>query len=249
MKKVFQAIFFIAVFLHWGNSISTAQQEKSVEDNVNDMLQLLDELQSSEEWERKFSQPGAPASTPGAAPPQLLNDEIPPGKDAGNQKETVSGTAGGNGAPKESAPGAIGDSSGEKKMVSEAVKEAGDRPENTVSKKKIEAGSEVVRFLPNDPEDHFKLGLGYWRQKELSSAISEFQQVVQLDPENAHAFWNLGLLYNEIGEGEDAIINMRKSEELYTKYDYPEYALESRKRLDKFYKKYKFLPEDFDLPQ
>lgn len=102
----------------------------------------------------------------------------------------------------------------------------------------IETTDEVVRFEPNDPDSHFKLGLEYWSSKNLDEAIHQFQEVVRLDPENAHAYWNLGLLYDENNQGPEAIAHIKKAEGIYSKYDYPAFVAEAKKRLRNYSEKY-----------
>lgn len=61
---------------------------------------------------------------------------------------------------------------------------------------------------PRGPEFHFSMGLSYCvnRTKEyISCARDEFERVVELDPNNANAHYNLGLCYYLVGEYDKAI--------------------------------------------
>ena len=110
------------------------------------------------------------------------------------------------------------------------------------SKKRIATEDEVVRFVAEDPDSHFRLGLEYWRSQNFDEAISHFLEVVRLAPENAHAHWNLGLLNDKKNNGPEAIAYLEKAEDIYVKYNYPAYAQEARQRLDELHKKYDSRP-------
>lgn len=115
---------------------------------------------------------------------------------------------------------------------------ADDPTQNNTAKRSIEKTDEVVRLDSIGPDSHFQSGLLYWKSKDLDAAILEFQEVVRLAPVNAHAYWNLGLLYDESNRGSLAIANITKAKDIYSKYNYPEYAEDARKRLKKFSEKY-----------
>jgi tetratricopeptide (TPR) repeat protein len=110
--------------------------------------------------------------------------------------------------------------------------------ENNTARKSIEKTDEVVRLDSIGPDGHFQSGLLYWKSKDLEAAIQEFQEVIRLAPVNAHAYWNLGLLYDESGRGSLAIANIKKAKDIYSKYNYPEYVEDARKRLNRFSEKY-----------
>lgn len=104
--------------------------------------------------------------------------------------------------------------------------------------KNIETANEVVRFDADTPESHFQLGLEHWLAKNLVAAINQFQEVIRVAPENAHAYWNLALLYNENNQGPEAIAYIKKARAIYSKYEYTAYAEEARKRLNGYLEKY-----------
>ncbi len=104
--------------------------------------------------------------------------------------------------------------------------------------KSIEKTDEVVRLDPNGPDSHFQNGLVYWKSQNFDAAIHEFQEVIRLAPENAHAYWNLGLLYDKTNRGTEAMAHLKKAESIYSKYDYPEFAQDTRNRLKSFSEKY-----------
>jgi len=110
---------------------------------------------------------------------------------------------------------------------------------NTLAGKSIEKADEVVRLDPDGPDRHFQNGLIYWQSENLDRAIIEFQAVIRLAPENAHAYWNLGLLHDKLNRGAEAIANLKKAEGIYSKYNYPAFTEDARKRLKQFSEKYK----------
>ncbi|GJL77022.1 MAG: hypothetical protein NPINA01_00110 [Nitrospinaceae bacterium] len=100
-------------------------------------------------------------------------------------------------------------------------------------KQNIETSNEVVKLPPEGPGSHFRLALDFWRARKLDKAIQHFKEVVRRDHENAHAYWNLGLIYEEKKDHLQAMENIKKAETIYLKYDYTLYAQQARKRLEK----------------
>jgi tetratricopeptide (TPR) repeat protein len=105
------------------------------------------------------------------------------------------------------------------------------------NKNSIEAAGEVVKFVPGDPDSHFRLGLDYWRSKKPDEAIRHFKEVLRLDPENAHAYWNLGLLYEEKQDDSLAVDYIKKAEAIYLKYGYSTYVEQAKKHLESLSRK------------
>ena len=139
---------------------------------------------------------------------------------------------------------------GEEKMDQKMAEQPGDpMPSNTippltpiekkVKKNHIEPANEVVKFVPEDPGSHFRLGMDYWRSNNLDAAIQHFEEVVRLDPENAHAFWNLSILYEKMNKGSEALNNAIKAKAIYSKYDYSLYVAQAQERLQKLSTKFK----------
>lgn len=110
--------------------------------------------------------------------------------------------------------------------------------DNKAPTNQIESPNEVVKFVPEDPESHFKLGLDYWQSKNLDAAIQHFEEVVRLEPVNAHAYWNLSLLFEEKDMGTEALIYTKKAENIYKKFDYTLYESQAQKRIEQLSKKY-----------
>lgn len=106
-------------------------------------------------------------------------------------------------------------------------------------KSHIESANEVVKFVPENSSSHFRLGMDYWRFNNLDAAIRHFEEAVRLDWENAHAYWNLSLLYEDKNMGSEAVDNAIKAKAIYSKYDYSLYVIQARKRLERLSIKYK----------
>lgn len=130
----------------------------------------------------------------------------------------------------------------------ENLSEKGTQSPAESPQKRIETANEVVRFVPEDPDSHFRLGLEYWRSQNFDQAISHFTEVIRLDPENAHAYWNLGLLNDKKSNGSEAIAYLEKAETIYTKHKYPSYAKEAQDRLQEYYEKYGQQPAGAAVP-
>ncbi len=232
MKKSIFAIF-VLLFLLGGSQMLAAQQEKSIdeiEENVNNMLQLLENLETEEPGDPVQNTP-IPEETmsqeTGEAMGAVLNSEAmeqPEAMQAAENAEAFSESA---------------------VEVPEESIVRGPAPEP--AKKILEESNEVVRFVPSDPDLLFRLGLDQWRSKNLNGAIEQFEEVVRLEPENAHAYWNLGLIYKQKGEGEVAVAHIKKAEDLYLKYNYFSYAEESREHLDSLIKKYNLDPKQYEM--
>ena len=61
---------------------------------------------------------------------------------------------------------------------------------------------------------HYLLALNYYRQKDFTTAIEEFQIVLKLSPSYSLATYYLGLAYTQTGEWEEAIATLRRTLEL-----------------------------------
>jgi len=60
-------------------------------------------------------------------------------------------------------------------------------------------------------EEHFQLAFAAAQRGNLDEAVSEYQQVLQLDPKNAVAHLNLGMVYGRQGKPKDEISEYRKA--------------------------------------
>jgi tetratricopeptide (TPR) repeat protein len=81
--------------------------------------------------------------------------------------------------------------------------------------KSISDWQEYLKFEPNSDEAYFYLGASYQDQKQLDTAILNFEKCLSLNPNNILAHLNLGLLYdyhrNNLKQAEE---HLRKAKEL-----------------------------------
>ena len=59
-------------------------------------------------------------------------------------------------------------------------------------------------------ERHFKKGAEYYKSQNYISAIAQFNEIINLDPENSQAYGNRGLAYSRLDEFELAIEDFSK---------------------------------------
>ena len=62
---------------------------------------------------------------------------------------------------------------------------------------------------PSYDQPHYYLGVIYRRRNDLASAKTEFEKTIQLNPKNARAYGNLGFIYLDTGNVEQAERSMR----------------------------------------
>jgi tetratricopeptide (TPR) repeat protein len=81
--------------------------------------------------------------------------------------------------------------------------------------KAITEWQEYLKFEPNSDEAYFYLGASYQDQKQLDTAILNFEKCITLNPNNVLAHLNLGMLYdyhrNNFKQAEE---HLRKAREL-----------------------------------
>jgi len=81
--------------------------------------------------------------------------------------------------------------------------------------KSISEWQEYLRFEPNSDEAYFYIGASYQDQKQLDTAILNFEKCLSLNPNNILAHLNLGMLYdyhrNNFKQAEE---HLRKAKEL-----------------------------------
>ena len=101
-----------------------------------------------------------------------------------------------------------------KKKYDEAL-----RSNNILEKKMLEQPKEYAELarenkvlLKRTALMHYNLGVFYTKNKEYSRAVSEFEKSIELNPEDAYAYFNLGYIYAEY------LIDRPKSIENFKKY-------------------------------
>jgi tetratricopeptide (TPR) repeat protein len=173
--------------------------------------------------------PTEEAAAGSQAPPRLVRSEpmMQAAKEPTKPKKTAS-------APAEMAAPPMPHASA-KTMVPEAAPRSQGRPRPNF-------GTIPVAPVPRPPKEdgpnHFDLGLAEWQQNHLQAAIGHFKAALAAEPTNAHAYWNLALIYDLKGEGASAIEMMEKAEAIYHAYGEREDMLKARERLLDWYKGY-----------
>jgi tetratricopeptide (TPR) repeat protein len=100
---------------------------------------------------------------------------------------------------------------------------------------------------PYDADLQFILGSDYWVLDNHDKAIEHYNRALELDPEYDPALWNLSVLYNQKGDGAEAIIHMKKVEAIFLKRQDVKSLANARKKLRELFTKYPYQPEDFEL--
>lgn len=68
----------------------------------------------------------------------------------------------------------------------------------------INAYKQSIAVNPNDEAVYLALGGVYYQMKDYNSAIVQFQKVVELNPDSANGFYNLGSAYKKAGANASA---------------------------------------------
>jgi len=79
--------------------------------------------------------------------------------------------------------------------------------------------------------------------------IASLEGILKTDPDNADAHFEAGELYDQVGDGASAIIHTHRAEQLFAAAKNAKGVAEARRELRRYYRKYDFRTEDFDLPQ
>jgi tetratricopeptide (TPR) repeat protein len=67
-----------------------------------------------------------------------------------------------------------------------------------------------VSNTPSEAEKYANLGMAAYANSSYNEAISYFNQSIQLDPNNAYAYYYRGMVYKSLGETEQAIADFQK---------------------------------------
>jgi len=86
-----------------------------------------------------------------------------------------------------------------KKKYAEAVKknEAFEKEVEDMPRRFSEVSRQNQSLIRETAEMHYNLGVFYAKNKEYARAIAEFQKAVEISPDDAHAYFNLGYLCAE----------------------------------------------------
>jgi tetratricopeptide repeat protein len=99
----------------------------------------------------------------------------------------------------------------------------------------LRKAAELSKKHPNDSQVRYLTGLTLMTTMQYKEAVGELEKTIELKPDFAEAYGNLGLVYDLIGEEEKAYKNLKKSLELDpdnpdTKRDFSEVVIRSRIR-------------------
>lgn len=100
---------------------------------------------------------------------------------------------------------------------------------------------------PLNPDLQYILGSDYRILDNHDKAIEHYQRALRLDPDYDPALWSLSDIYNQKGDGAEAIIHMKKAEAIFLKREDVKSLAKARKKLRDFFAKYHYEPEDFEL--
>jgi len=79
-----------------------------------------------------------------------------------------------------------------------------------IPKKFAEIARQNTRLTQETAKMHYNLGVFYTKKKEFERAITEFEKVVDLNPDDGYAYFNLGYIYAEyILDRKKAVENFR----------------------------------------
>ena len=83
--------------------------------------------------------------------------------------------------------------------------------------------------------------------KELKDQLQAVEKKLEANPEDPEAHYELGRLYDRLGDGANAIIHMRRAESLFKEQGNIKGLAESRRELRGYLNRYGFKEEDFEL--
>ena len=96
-----------------------------------------------------------------------------------------------------------------------------------------------IKPAPTDPaEIHFKKAWQYRKHKQFEEAIREFKESLQHNPNKAATHFNLGLAYDDVGDGPQAIAHAEQALHLFSKGNRASNIDNAQKLVNKFRKKY-----------
>ena len=109
---------------------------------------------------------------------------------------------------------------------------------------KLKECEDKARKNPDNPQAQFELGTEYERRRRPAQAIEAFHHTLKLSPRSAEAHFNLGILYEDAGNGRQAIFHMVQAGNLFSERNDIPNKDKARSRLKSYYKKFDFQPGD-----
>jgi Zn-finger domain-containing protein len=113
---------------------------------------------------------------------------------------------------------------------------------NEVTKAVIER----IKTILDEKLDEIREGSRQFRIP-LTNRIKEKQSLIQKDPRDATAYFELGKLFDQNQDGANTIINIQKAVKLFAEQNNIKGVAESRRLLRQSFQKYGFKPEDFKV--
>ncbi len=98
-------------------------------------------------------------------------------------------------------------------------------------------------FQPKPPptdlaEIHFKRAWQHRKNKQYREAVNEFKESLKHNPDKGSTHFNLGLVYDRLEEGAEAVVHLQKALAIFQKANKTSNITSARNLLDKLYKKY-----------
>lgn len=107
---------------------------------------------------------------------------------------------------------------------------------------KIKECEERLKHHPDNPRLHFELGVEYERLGRHEEALAAFNETIRLDERSAEAHYNLGCLYDKLGDGKNAIRHMIQAGNLFARRNAQEHKEAARTKVQEYYHKFKVDP-------
>ena len=120
---------------------------------------------------------------------------------------------------------------------------------NLFNNKNFKACLAKVESNPQDPSAHFELGVEYDRRRRYPEAIECFQKTLSLHPNSAEAHFNLACLYEQSGDGRQAISHILKAGNLFAERGEAANKEQCRILSRDYYKKFDIQPGDLSKPE
>jgi tetratricopeptide (TPR) repeat protein len=109
---------------------------------------------------------------------------------------------------------------------------------------KLKECEEKARRDPENPQSHFELATEYEQRGQYNQAIEAFHKTLKLSPRSAETHFNLGVLYETIDNGRQAIFHMVQAGNLFSERNDVENKDKARKKLKTYYKQFNFHPPE-----
>ncbi|GJL77020.1 MAG: hypothetical protein NPINA01_00090 [Nitrospinaceae bacterium] len=154
--------------------------------------------------------------------------------------------------------------------VAVAEEKNGAEEKLEVLNRQISFFNERLETEPDNPNWHFQLGTKYYElgrfyeeradriflsgenksdinkaRRLYESSVEHLEHSLRIQPDNAGAHFNLSLTHFVDGDAENAIVHMRKSEQLFMAYQDKRGVAKARKALREWFDRYGYRPEDF----